>query len=169
MTPLQGDAPATFRPFPYEVLDDPDVSDCPAHQQLRDWWQRLRGDAAAPLRSKLDPLELRAHLGSLALMERLDGVDDYLYRLIGTRIVEAFGRDSTGKTLTAIYGNDPVFCNMLLDVCRTVVTRAIPVRALGDMRTIDRAFLRVDSYFLPLAREDGSIGWILNQVAVEDL
>jgi hypothetical protein len=153
-----------FRESPYRTVYGPHVDDRPLHQALYDWWNARRGNGMAPLRRLLDPIELRAHLGSLALIECLDGLADFRFRLVGTGIVDAFGRDSTGKTVVGQYAADPILRDTLLDIYRNVAKDAVTARTYGDLRTVDRQHRQVDSYHLPLARDDGSIGWILNQI-----
>ena len=161
---VEGNAAVCLVQSPYRVVYEPDVADRPLHQALHDWWDRSRGENIAPFRESLDPTKLRAHLGSLVLVECLPGLTDFRYRLIGTNIVEAFGRDSTGSTVATLYAADPELRETLLGICRNVARRAVPARAFGDLRTVDRPYRDVDSFYLPLAREDGSIGWVLNQV-----
>jgi hypothetical protein len=149
---------------PYAVRYDADVADNATHAALRAWWDRCRGDRPAAPRSALDPIDLRAHLGSLVLIECLPGLADFRYRLIGTKVTEAYGRDSTGRTVADLYADDPVYRDFLLGVYRAVAARAVSARGHGDLRVVGRDYDRFDTYLLPLARDDGSIGWLLNQV-----
>jgi hypothetical protein len=149
---------------PYDVRYDASVTDNPRHQALLDWWQARRGDRPAPPRSALDPVELRRHMGALVLIECLPGLVDFRYRLIGTNITAAYGRDSTGRTVADLYAEDATYRDFLLTTYRTVASRCLTARGFGDLRTVGREYRRFDTYLLPLARDDGSIGWILNQV-----
>ena len=149
---------------PYVVTYEADVTDSPAHAALLDWWQRRRAGRPAPPRSALDPVELRAHMGSLVLIECLPDLLDFRYRLIGTHVTEAYGRDSTGSTVAELYADDAVYRDFLLGVYRAVATRAVSARGSGDLRVVGRDYRRFDTYLLPLARDDGSIGWLINQV-----
>jgi hypothetical protein len=74
---------------PFSFEPDPDVSDNPS----------FRGSRALPLRKQVDPVELQKHLGSLNLIDCLPDLADFRYRLIGTSVAQAYGRDSTGKTV----------------------------------------------------------------------
>lgn len=150
---------------PYVPVFDADVSVEPRLQSLRDWWDRKRGARAMPLRSEVDPIELRPHIGSLVLIECLPELYDFRYRLIGTDIVEAYGRDSTGKTVRELYrDSDPEYHDFLLDLYRTVSQRKVSARGFGTLRPVDRDYRRFDTYLLPLAGADGETGWLLNKV-----
>lgn len=118
-----------------------------------------------PARNELDPLELRPHIGALVLIECLPGLDDFRYRLIGSSIVEAYGRDSTGATVRELYSqSDPDYRDFLLDLYQTVTTRPVTARGFGTLRPVDREYRRFDTYLLPLAGEGRHPGWILNKV-----
>ncbi len=86
----------------YSSVFDPDLSDNPRFVELKAYWDRKRGGRAMPMRADIDPLDLRGHLGSLVLIDVLPGLADFRMRLIGSKIVEAYGRDSTGKLLSAL-------------------------------------------------------------------
>lgn len=149
----------------YSIAYDVEITDEPQHEALLAWWLRKRGDAPAPPpRSALDPAELRAHLGSLALIEQIDEGRDYRFRLIGTNITEAYGRDSTGKSVRELYSYDPTYRDYMLGICDNVTARAVIARGAGDLRTVGRDYRRFDTLLLPMTRDDGSVGWILNQL-----
>jgi hypothetical protein len=151
-------------PYAYEI--DPDLSDNPSFHALVDHWRRKRGERAMPLRSEIDPVELKAYLGGLVMIECLPEQDDFRYRLIGTRIVQAYGRDSTGKTVRELYtDSDPQYRDFLLDLYRTVVARKAIARGRGSLRPVGRDYRAFDTLLLPLDRGDGTVGWLLNQVA----
>lgn len=152
-------------PSPYSYVLGPDISDVPRFQDLVAYWERKRAGRPLPLRKDIDPLELQAHLGSLNIIECLPGLVDFRYRLIGTNIVEAYGRDSTGKTVRDFYETaDPEYCAFLLQVYRTVATRRVPARIRATLRPVHKHFRLADSLVLPLDGEDGAVHWLLNEV-----
>lgn len=83
------------------LLDFPrDVIDRPAFKEeklsaLWDYWAQRRGERAFPDRGDFDPIELRAWLGHLMMVELVEG--RWVYRLYGTYFVETFRREMTGK------------------------------------------------------------------------
>lgn len=150
---------------PFTATVEPDISDNPRFQDLVAYWERKRGARALPLRRDIDPLELRAHLGSLVIIECLPGLADFRYRLIGTKVVAAYGRDSTGKTVRALYAvDDPEYCDFLLDIYRTVATRRVTARVTANLRPVNKNFRQADSLLLPLDGGDGKVDFILNEV-----
>ena len=147
------------------VIGGPNVSDNPQFQDLVAYWQAKRGLRPLPLRQDIDPLELKQHLGSLNIIECLPGLTDFRYRLIGTRIAEAYGRDSTGKTVRELYAvEDPEYCEFLLGTYREVATRQVIARIRGNLRPVNKDYRWADSLLLPLADSEGGVSEILNEV-----
>ena len=150
---------------PYACEFDPDVTDDASFLELLAYWQDKRAGRELPLRAAIDPLELRRHLGSLGMIECLPEFEDFRFRLIGSRIVETYGRDSTGKTVGELYAQtDPAFGDFLRNTLRHVATHKLIARCTGSLRPVDRDYRRFDSLLLPLDGGDGAVGWILNGV-----
>ncbi len=150
-------------PFLAEI--DPDLSDNPRFQDLLAYWREKRGDRALPLRKAIDPLELKQHMGSLNIIECLPGLADFRYRLIGTNITAAYGRDSTGKTVRELYAqDDPEYCDFLLGIYREVAMRGVIARLRGSLRPVNKTYRLFDSLLLPLDGGEGEVAWILNEV-----
>ena len=62
------------------------------------YWDGKRGSRAMPRRSDIDPVEMRQWLGNLLLIDvTVEG--KFVYRLYGTRFVDNFGRDMTGRSV----------------------------------------------------------------------
>lgn len=145
----------------YSCVFDPDLSDNARFLDLKAYWDRKRGARAMPVRSDIDPLELRGHLGSLVLVDVLPGMTDFRMRLIGTTITAAYGRDSTGKLLSSLKSADPEWWRFCDDLYRAVAGRAVIAQARGNLRMVGRDFRRFDSVLLPLDAGDGTVGKIL--------
>jgi len=65
------------------------------HVELYRYWDSARGERATPTRSDLDPIDIVHLLPFIGLIERRK--EGYFWRLIGTAIVDHFGRDLTGE------------------------------------------------------------------------
>jgi hypothetical protein len=78
----------------------------PATQILHDWWQSKRGDRPMPTRAELDPVELKAILADLVLIDVRPAPDGeghaFTYRLAGTEVDNRFGIRLTGLTVDEI-------------------------------------------------------------------
>ncbi len=69
-------------------------------RQLLDYWWRKRGSDRITRRSRIDPVEIPTLLPDIVMIQR-DGPAPYRWRytLIGTRVVDMAGQESTGKYL----------------------------------------------------------------------
>jgi hypothetical protein len=65
------------------------------HSDLYKYWNAVRGTRAMPSRSDIAPTDIIRMLPFVGLIERREGC--YFWRLIGTAIVDHFGRDMTGE------------------------------------------------------------------------
>lgn len=140
---------------------EPDLGDNPKFRDLLAYWERKRGPRAMPRRADIDPLELKGHLGSLVIVEVLPEPHRYRFRLVGTRVVEAYGRDSTGKTVEEAFAADPAGRDFLLELFGAIVERRAVVRASGPIRPAHQMLRNSDALLLPLDGGDGSVGMIL--------
>jgi hypothetical protein len=62
------------------------------------YWDGKRRGRGMPKRSDIDPIEMRQWLGNLLLIDvTVEG--RFIYRLYGTRFVDNFGRDMTGRSV----------------------------------------------------------------------
>jgi hypothetical protein len=64
------------------------------------YWQSKRGMRAMPRRAEIDPAEIPRLLPYLQIVERNAG--RFRYRLAGSAIVEAYGRELTGKFIDEV-------------------------------------------------------------------
>ena len=65
------------------------------HAELYKYWDGQRTAGSIPTRSDIDPVDIIRVLPFVALAERRP--EGYFWRLIGTAIVEHFGKDHTGE------------------------------------------------------------------------
>lgn len=78
-------------------LEGPSELDSPFGDLAR-WYFDLGGDL--PDASLIDPVDLRAHLGHLMILDVLEGGVDFRYRVYGSDLANRAGFDLTGKRLS---------------------------------------------------------------------
>jgi hypothetical protein len=83
-------------------LEPPSQIRSPAVRSLFAYWDRIRAGRIAPSWSEIEPGEIKSLLPYLIVAEILDSPFDIRYRLIGMAVVEAFGFDFMGKTLSSL-------------------------------------------------------------------
>ena len=71
----------------------------PGSRALFRYWERVRGERAAPKRSDIDLKQLRPYVGNLFVLERRRNI--YSWRVAGTRLCELYRRDLTGSDCLA--------------------------------------------------------------------
>lgn len=132
---------------PAAVRDDPNLA------ALLRYWELKRGTRAMPRRRDIDPLDMPpALLPHLELVELAQG--RLRYRLIGTAIVDAMGRDATGRFLDQVLeGRHGRFVER---VHRTVMSALRPVFGLCWLRRSVGGDLPLLRVVAPLS-EDGSV------------
>jgi hypothetical protein len=158
-------AAQSVEPSGFSFVIEPDFSETPRLRDLKRYWDFKRGARKMPMRADIDPTELRDHLGWLYIIEVPRDLSDFRYRLLGSRITEAYGRDSTGKTVREIYGADhPDYCEALLMLYRTVARDAVVAKGRGSLSIVHKPFRGYDAIYLPLDRGDGTVGMILAEI-----
>ena len=71
----------------------------PAVRAIHEYWERKRGARLMPARGDIDPMEFVLHLPGIMLVDVVADERRYVYRLVGTREVEARGQNPTGMSV----------------------------------------------------------------------
>lgn len=144
---------------------DPDLEfEDPSFGSLLAWWEGKRRGRPLPVRGDLDPVEIKAHLGRICLIEIEPRPFRLRYRLFGSEIARDMGRDVTGRGFEQVY---PAHVLEPVTACACwVVERRRPLRTFGRVHWPDREFFRYETVDLPLAGEDGSVVMLVRKLAV---
>ncbi|MBD8908896.1 PAS domain-containing protein [Methylorubrum zatmanii] len=76
----------------------------PTSRQLHAYWDRLRGERAAPERSEIEPGEIRNLLADSFILETDPARRSSAVRLAGTRLCALFGRELRGTSFVDLWG-----------------------------------------------------------------
>jgi hypothetical protein len=126
----------------------------PVIRRLYDYWLGKGGaEGHIPRRSDVEPLELVEILPNLTIIEAVGG--RWRYRLIGTRIVEFVGRDSTGRYFDELEfeRKEPFWYRRYTKVFAGEVLQGRDV-----MHWVGRDYISYYWIGLPLLTADGRIG-----------
>jgi hypothetical protein len=130
-------------------------------QHLFAYWNELRAGRLAPRRFEVEPAAIAAILPDTFILERADRLD-YVFRLAGTRICEAFGRELRGRNLLDLWSSSDR--EVVIGVLESV-TRDGGVGVIGLMASEpggrSAAFELV---LLPLIHTGQSIGRVLGSL-----
>ena len=128
-------------------------------QKLYEYWNRQRGARSMPARGDIDPVDLKALLPLLVLIDVVPDPRRYVYRLVGTYEVEMRGSDPTGKPVEeAYYGECAEDTTYYLD--RAVRTRQ-PVLYRGTYQPLSTRTQREDVIYLPLSKDGEAVNMIM--------
>jgi hypothetical protein len=74
-------------------------------RELYEYWNRVRGGERAPLRSAIEPSDIRRILGEMFILEVLER-DNYHVRLAGTRVCAIYCREIKGTNLLDLWSGE---------------------------------------------------------------
>jgi hypothetical protein len=122
-------------------------------RELYDYWNVRRGSRSAPERSEIEPGAIR-HVLADTFMLTFDPRTGHPFRIAGTRVCAAFGRELKGVAVTEIWATasrDPVRA-----LLATVATESVGVVAGASGRSCEGAALDLEFLALPLAYRGGA-------------
>lgn len=94
-------------------------------RSLYQHWQDIRGDRTMPAPRDLKPEGMRGALGFVNLIDVSGDPPVFRFRLVGTEIVAAYGRDVTGETVDVV--QPPGYRDMMKEQFMTVVAERRPL------------------------------------------
>lgn len=127
--------------------------------ELYDYWVRIRQGRRMAARRDVDPSEISHLLPMLFMVDVTGDIGDYRFRLFGTALTIAYGRDLTGFTLADIYlgtQQEAVFQRY-----REVVYTGTPVVSEHQFRGRQGALVHFERLLLPLSDDQISVNIIL--------
>lgn len=132
------------------------------------YWDRKRAGRIGPPRAEIDPAEIKIHLPNVFMLDVLDGGADFRFRLIGTRIVDGLGRDSTGRKVSELYSDPPGAAAGLQAMFKLVVDRKAAVFARGRVFWAPEAgYRRFAGAGFPLSKDGVTVDVVLGELFIE--
>jgi len=144
------------KPAAAEIVANPDLE---ATKALLAYWQAKCPAGGLPGRDDIDASEIPRLLPHLVIAEPIDGGADWIYRLVGTAVVNRSGHDTTGKRVRELFAPE-VADAYIADYRRGVRNRA-PWFARGYFALPDKEHVRFESVGLPILARDGVGVWLL--------
>jgi len=128
-------------------------------RQLHDYWKSKLAGRPMPRRADIDPTEIPALLAHIALVSVEYEPLRFYFRLIGTHITDAVGRDSTGRYFEEVYEG-----KMLGDVTQlysVAVQSKRPARHFSTAVYAGKDYRHYESVHLPLSDDGETVNIIL--------
>jgi hypothetical protein len=122
-------------------------------RELFDYWNTRRGARPAPERSEIEPGAIR-HVLADTFMLTFDPRAGHPFRIAGTRVCAAFGRELKGVMFTEIWARASQ--NAVRDALTTVATESVGMVAGASGRSCAGAALELEFLVLPLAHRGGA-------------
>jgi hypothetical protein len=161
-SPGAADAAAHAAAGASESHDSPDPQD-PHGRLFLDYWAIKCREGRLPRRQDIDPLEMRSFLPYVVLLdvERQPGGLGlrFRYRLVGTHVVEIFGRELTGVHLDEV--NFPDIYPAVHDQLARVVQTCRPAIGCYVTPTTHRQFPRYEHVTVPMASDGFAVDMLL--------
>jgi hypothetical protein len=117
-----------------------------ASRDIYDHWDRCRGARIAPDRDDIEPGAIRRALGDVFMLDLEPGCG-HPFRLAGTRICAAFGRELKGNPFLPLWSD----VGPIHDLLKTLTAEANGAVARVTGRNIDGSVLGMEMVLLPLA------------------
>ena len=135
----------------------------PINQHLYGYWNDIRAGRLAPRRFEIEPSQIAGMLPDTFILERIDN-DTSRFRLAGTRICDAFGRDFRGMNVFEMVGDED---RVTLQRQFSVIARqaAVGVFAL-NCQTASGASVDIEMLLLPLVHMRETVDRFLGSMAV---
>jgi hypothetical protein len=119
-----------------------------------------------PCRRDIDPIEIpRKVLPNLQVIEVIDGGARFRYRLVGTALVEAYGKDFTGRIADELFPDDRL--NFVQGIYRTVCASKTPLFSRNKYHTPKDVELFSLRIYMPLSDDGVSVNNILGVMRFE--
>ncbi|MCR9256546.1 MAG: PAS domain-containing protein [Alphaproteobacteria bacterium] len=116
-------------------------------------------DGGLPIRSDFDFFELKPFLPYLFIAEPTSGGADWRYRLLGTRLVFRFGRDSTGIPFSKHFEADGV-AEDAIKLSNDVAASGRPRFFTAQFSDTQSSQTRLETMSLPILAPDGETVWL---------
>jgi hypothetical protein len=127
------------------------------------YWNSKRGNRSMPARRDIDPVEVPALLPNLQLIELVGS--RYRYRLIGTELVYANGRDYTGQYADELF--EGARAKHIIEVYDLARDGRQPVFLRSRYVTGSDVNLVANRIYLPLSKDGRDVNMILGALTFE--
>jgi hypothetical protein len=130
------------------------------------YWIRKRGASSMPRKRDIDPTEIhRKILPNLQIIDVIDQGARFRFRLVGTALVEANGKDYTGQYPDELLSKDRA-C-FILNIYQTVCKLKRPLFSTNRYHTAKNSDLFTKRIYMPLSDDGVNVHYILGALKFE--
>ena len=142
-----------YRRRPLEALENPLL------KNYLSLWQRQRGDKPFPSRNELSPRQLAPVMPHMTLARVVDGGRDLELRIIGNEIVQAYGENYMGRSLSSLRH---LVGEEMGDAYHVVVSEGLPVLLEGWFEIANQRCLHREVLLTPLGESGEHVDHVLS-------
>jgi hypothetical protein len=135
-------------------------------RELFDYWNRRRGNRPAPERGEIEPGAIRHVLADTFILA-IDPAAGHPFRIAGTRVCAAFGRELKGVSFTDLWAGASRDC--IRELLDTVAAESFGVIATASAQGCDGSARKLELIVLPLAHRGGTNARILGALVPTEL
>jgi hypothetical protein len=130
------------------------------------YWLRKRDTSSMPRKCDIDPTEIhRKILPNLQIIDVIDDGARFRYRLVGTALVEANGKDYTGQYPEELLSEDRAA--FVLNIYRTVYKLKGPLFTTNRYHTTKNIDLFTSRIYMPLSDDGVNVHYIFGVLRFE--
>jgi hypothetical protein len=139
-----------------ECLDDP------RQRQMYDYWREKRAARRMPTRRDIDPVDIPRLLPNIMISEAIPGPTGgrYRYRLAGTAVVNAFGRDPTGHFVDEL--TNGAYRDFIIGLHRTVCEERRALFCESRYLAQPELLMVVRRLLLPVSEDDDHVNQVIS-------
>lgn len=135
--------------------------DChPKIREIHDYWHSIHPPSGLPGRQHFDPVDIPSLLPNICLIDSPPEGPDFRFRLMGTRAVEFFGCDFTGRPFVNAY-RKATESQAYNDICGTRTDRLLRWWRGPAAYVANREFVIIERIFLPFVGDGGMVNMVL--------
>jgi len=132
----------------------------PKVRQIHDYWRSIHPAAGLPGRQHLDPVDIPSLLPNIGLIDAPGPQGDFTFRLMGTKLVDFYGADFTGKSFVGAYVKATE--SMAYNDLRATVADHLPRWRRGQAMFVrNREYVIIERIYLPFASDGATVTMVL--------
>jgi hypothetical protein len=125
-------------------------------------WDRIRADRQMPSRAEMSPRVMRGFLKHMALIQVIDGGNDFRFRVVGDAVVIQQGMALNGVTTSDLDTRIPGYGAQLARAYRRVVRHRAPLAYRGlYFRPADKHTFSHEALMAPLGDDGESVDHLI--------
>jgi hypothetical protein len=136
----------------------------PMLRELYAYWLAKKGSLIAPPRAAIQPDEITPMLPNIVLIDVVGDPPRFKMRLVGTKVVEAFGQEVTGKFVDEI--DQGAVGPAILARARALVAERRADLHVWEYTKNDGRHIKYERLILPLSSDGESVDQLLCAYAV---